>query len=623
MALTVFATGVLSGSLDSRAIAQTAANTGPLLMQPRYSQLKFNRSLNIYEWFYRLNYHKRVGNKLQFFLRENYRTTLQQIAVKDLWKDDQNLVVRFTYPFTTKLAFEASFDSRVLSDPLAGFDNNVTYYSGTTKLHYTPFRNIKLSPQISRQWQTQLARSDQGVGYGLAADVDRFDFNGYSTNLTFFGESDIFPTRKNDDIKFRYMIRRQFYDSTADTLAIIFDRLRRDSFDAFPTGVFIRNLIQSRKGIENKLSYKVGSSSVLYVKNALLSTSFKVNNIKSSSPDLQKEDAGFESRHSLNLKMKKSKWVGNVGWNFRLRTRDDKRKLDRTPDPFGRFPTVGFDSEDKLVELNTHSGYALSSADSLGFFAAVSKFQYDTSDTTNPNDHDFVRWQVSFSHAHTFNKTLHLIWTGGAFLNHFVFISGRFSSGNNWERIFQLTPEVVFQPQRQWYFKQKFIVRAKYQTYDFDDAETSNRNIVNRQFIVSNISHFPFPGNMSAELSVDLELAEQGRLFYSRWRQNLALSWRNREIRFMLKKRLHSGMNISVGGSYFNQKRWQHNLNSKGDLDKKLQTMHTNWGPIVQVMYQPHPSMEVLFLGNIQFVNSFRRRTETINNFDVNVNWFF
>lgn len=603
--------------------AQQAVGPAAVFLQPRFSRLTFNQDLNIFEWFYSLNYHKRLGGKLRFRVREDYRTTLQRISSKDLWKDDQNLVFNLAYPLGKKLSIESVFESHVLSDPLAGFNNNVTFHSGGGRLHYFPRPNIDLSARASSQWQTQLEQSDQGFGYGLSANVDPFDFSGYRSDLSLLGERAVFPNRTNEDVKLRYRIRRRFYESTADTLTILFDRLRRDSFDADAAGVFVRNLTQSSKGFDNRLSYKISSSAVLFVKNALMSTSFKVNNFKGEVSDLLKEDAGFESRHALRLRVQKSRWFGSLGWDFRLRTRDDKRQLDRTPDPFGRFATVGFDSEDKLVGLNALGGFAVNSSDSLGWFASVSKFQYDTSDTTNPNDHDHIRWQATFSHRHRFSTALFLIWRGSAFLNHFVFISRKFSSGNNWERIFQLTPEIVYIPAKNLYFKQSFTVRAKYQTYDFDDPETSNRNIVNRQFVLTHVSRFPLFAELQAEVNANFELAEQGRLFYNRWRQNLALSWRNQEVRLMLKKFFSPGWSVAAGGSFFNQKRWEHRINSEGVFEKKLQTSHTNWGPVAEVLYKPGGSVEILFLGNIQFVNSSRRTVNTIKNINLNLNWFF
>jgi len=604
-------------------VAAQATNPVFTPVQPRYSRLRFSQSINIFEWLYRLNYNKNISKRFRFSLKEDFRTTLQKITDRDLWKDDQSLAVRFVSTLSDRITFVSAIDSRLLSDPLAGFDNNVTFNSAQARLNYLPRSNVRISPAVSAQWQRQLEQSDQGFGFGLSADVDRFRFDDYTSDLSFVGERSIFPRRTNDDIRLRYTVRREFYESTADTLSIVLDRLRRDSFDADGSDIFVRSLTQSKKGVENRLSYRLGPAAVLYARNAVMSTLFKVNNLKDIANELQKEDSGFESRHSLVVDIHKARWFSRFGWHFRSRTRTDKREIDRTPDPFGRFATVGFDSEDKLVELTARSGYAVGAADSLGVFAAISKFQYDTSDTLNPNDHDQVRWQFSFSHRHTFGEALYLLWSGTAFLNHFVFISGKFSSGNNWERVFQLSPEVVFRPARDVYFSQRFTVRAKYQTYDFDDPAISNRNIVNRQFIVSHVSRFPLFRNMQAELSVDFELAEQGKLFYSRWRQNLALSWRNQEVQLMLKRRFHSGFSISAGGSVFNQKRWRHKLNADGELERELQTSHTNWGPVLEMAYRPRAGVEVMFLGNIQVVNSSRRDTETINNFDVNVNWFF
>ena len=255
--------------------------------------------------------------------------------------------------------------------------------------------------------------------------------------------------------------------------------------------------------------------------------------------------------------------------------------------------------------------------------ASASKFQYSTSDTTNPNDHDQQKWQITFSHAHIFNEDLKIAWGASAFLNHFVFISKKFSSNNNWERNFQLTPEIIYTQGNRFYFRQRFTVRAKYQTYDFDEPETSNRNIVNRQFIINTFSVYRFSPKSRFEISANYELAEQGRFFYDLWRQTLALSWRNSEVQLFYKHKIGSQIYLSTGGSFFRQIRWEHKIKSDGKTEKIIKDKHTNYGPSIELSYRPNNSLEINFLGNIHFANSSRKKTDTINIFDINLNWFF
>lgn len=610
-------------------LAQSSADFVSSAFYPKYSKLRFSQDLNIYEWLYSFRFQKLLNDRLWFNIEEGFHTTLQSISTNDRWKDDQNLKLTFSYPFSKRVSIGTEMMSHVLSDPLAGFDNDVTFHGGTAKLVYQPTAQIYIAPELSSKWQTQLDKSDQGYSYGLNANINNVDLYGYENDLLFQGEQDFFPQRKNEDFKIRYQIERQFYQSTADTVTIFFDRLRRDSFGQ--TGlnpdsslVFIRNLVQSNRGFENRLSYELaGSSTVLFLTNSIRSTSFKVINFQPDTEDLRKDDSGFESQHSATLSTAGPSWFGNLGWNYRFRTRDDNRPSEATPDPFGRHPSVGFDTKDVLVGLNMRSGLRLDHSDSVGVFASVSKFRYETTDTLNPNDHDQIRWQFTFSHAHKFDPSLRLVWRGSVFLNHFVFISSKFSSGNNWERIFQLMPTVVFQPNSDLYFEQRFIVRAKYQTYDFDDPETSNRNIVNRQFIVSNSSNFALTSRTWMQVALNFELAEQGKLFYDLWRQRLALSWRNHEIKVLFRHRVGRNLTVAPGGKLFQQTRWEHRLNAEGNFQRRVQDKHTNWGPIVQIAYRPSPKLEFIFLGNIQMVNSSRQNSEQINNFDVNLNWFF
>ncbi len=592
-------------------------------LPPQFTRLSFSQKLNIYEWNYLLNFSKTVDDRLRFGIKEDFSTTLQSISSRDLWKDTQTLTMSLDYPFSSTVSLGAEVFSHILTDPLTGFDNDVKFHSGTASLTYTPTPGVQISPSVSSRWQTQQQQSDQAFGYGLSANISEFEFYGYRSELSLNGEQDQFPERRNQDFSVRYRIQRQFYESTADTLILFVNRLRRDSFDSGVTGLFVRNLTQTNKGVENRLSYRIDDNTTLYLNSVLKSSGFRVNNFRQDSTDVRKDDSGFESRHALNVNHKRGRWHSRLQWISQFRSRDDNRPRQTSPDPFGRFPTVGFDTEETLVTLNMNNGFRLSRTDSLSLFASVSKFKYETSDTTNPNDHDQIKWQVTFSHSHQFNADLRLTWRASAFLKHFVFISSKFSGGNNWERNFQLSPEIVYSPDGPFTFRQRFTVRAKYQTYDFDDPVTSNRNIANRQYIVTNRSRYALTANDRIEFGFNIELAEQGKLFYDLWRQRLALSWRNAEIQLLHRHSFGSSWQLASGGSFFRQTRWEHRLNPQGERQKNIKDRHTNFGPVVELSFRPSQTLQVLFLGNIQFSKSSRRNTETINNFDLNVNWFF
>lgn len=600
--------------------------TSPLqsgAMPPQYSQLEFNQDLNIYNWIYTLKYQKLLSNGLTVNLSEQYQSTLQSISFQDRWKDTQDFALLLTYPVTSSLTVKSEFQSHILSDPLAGFDNDVTFYSGAAGIIYQPTRNMLLAPTVSSKWQTQVEQNDQGFGFGLDARLFNLEFDGYHSDLSLLAERDFFPERTNEDFRLRYEVNRQFHESTADTLRIFFDRYRRDSFDVDQSGIFVRNLSQTNRGLENRLRYRIARDASVLVRNALSSSTFRVRNFKSSELDIRKDDAGFESRNSVQFELQKTRWFGNVNWSFRTRSRDDRRPQDSVRDPFGtRHPSLGFDTDETFTKLDLRTGFKVSESDSLGLFASASRFQFDTSDTTNSNDHDQLQWQVTFSHSHLFGQTLRLVWQGSVFLKHFVYISGQFSGGNNWERVFQLNPQLVYQPSERFLFRQGFTVRAKYQTYDFDDPETSNRNIVNRQFVLGNVTRYSFSDATALEFGMNLELAEQGKLFYDLWRQRLALSWQNQELRLALRHRIDRKFLLKPGVHLFRQIRWNHKVTPDGTLRKTVRDIHTSLGPILEILYRPGRAVEFEFFGNVQWINSSGRPTEHLN-FDVNLNWFF
>ncbi len=626
---------------------------------PKFTKVGFSRNLNVFEWNYRLNYQKQIDKKIRFQIREEFRSTLQRVFSGDNWKDDQNFDVGLHFPITQKIQVSTSFNSKILIDPLdnttnpatatrvyrrtglplipheiryrdpndqAGvserFDNDFTSTSSKVEAKYKPLSKLTISPSTTLKWQTQLEQKDQGYGFGLDVDIDKFYLDKSQNDFSLSGQFVSFPQRKNHDLHIKYRIERQFYESTADTLNIVVDRLRRDSFGLEGNQLFVRNLTQTNRGFENRLSYRIAKDATVFLNNALYSTSTRINNLKSDEKKLKKDDTGFESNNSFRFSYAKPTWFTNVGWESSIKSREDNRE-DKTPDPFGHNPTIGFNTETALVKLSGIVGVRISEKDSIGATASVSKFQYETTNETNPNDHDQQKWQFTLAYSHQFSEDLKLVWQASAFLNHFVFISGNFSSGNNWERNFQLSPQIIYEPNSKFYFKQRFTVRSKYQTYDFDQQEISNRNSVNRQFLIKNNSAYRLSHHNRIEFAFNYEFAEQGKFFFDLWRQTLALSWQGIKTQLLYKHRFNNGLNFSTGANIFHQTRWQHKQKTSGETEKSIQSEHTNYGPKFEISYKPDNKMEVALSGNVQISKPHQRESEYIQNYDINLNWFF
>jgi hypothetical protein len=594
----------------------------PQSLFPLDTRLSFRQELNIYEWAYALDFRKALSKRLSIDVTERFQSTLQTIQTRDLWKDSQAVTMGFKYTLSSQFSLEPYFVSRILNDELAGFDNDVRYNSANAKLGFQVSPHLRVAPEIAGKWQTQLQRSDHGLGYALTADLVGWHVEGSQNDLSFYGMYDSFGLRKNGDLNLQYKLQRQFYEATADTLVIFFDRLRRDSFDLDGDSLFVRNLTQSRRGLRNALSYRLGSHATFYMRNRLATSSFQINHNYDTRKEQRKDDQGFESDNRLGIAVNIARWFNTLSYTYRYQTRDDLRD-DTTPDPFSKHPSVGFDTKDILVGIELRSRYHAGSADSLGLYTSVSKFEYTTTDSVNRNDHDQIRWQTTFAYRHRFSPVLSLVCRASAFLSHFVFVDRKLSSNNNWERVIQLVPEIIYHPSANFYSRQIFVVRSKYQTFDFDEAATSNRNITNRYFIFANQTKFAVFNHAWMDVTLDLELAEQGRLFIGEWKQTLALSWRNYEVQAFYRYRLTPNLVISPGGHFYRQVRWQHQVNAEGQASKTVESRHTNFGPVIEISYRPSPALQFVFYGNIQRVKSSQRSADNIHIFDVNLNWYF
>lgn len=603
------------------------------------TSLSFSQELNIYSWQYRFFYGRNINKTLYFRLNESFNSSVQETFSKKLWKDEQFLNIGLNHLFSKHWSAAYSLNSTIFSDKLANFDNDVALHSATAKFSYAPHSKINLFFGNVLKMQSQLSQKDHGVGFSVGGSADELDLNGFRNTLALTNSQNYFPERTNSDFQLTYRASRQFSELTADTLILFNNRLVRESYDSFVapdtiinqfssdtliakrTDFSIRQLRQIKRGVENRLSYPLGRNTIFHMKNGVSSNIYQVSN--DASPLKQRDDFGFESGNAIAIAYRSDSSRVLFNWHYRYRARDDNRPREVKPDPFGRFPSVGFNTEDALTGMALLAGKWLSHSDSLGLYVSLNKFQFKTTDVVNPNDHDQLKWQATFSHTHLFSQALKIKWELSSYLKHFVFISRKYSGDNNWNRSLRLSPEIVYRPGSFFFFRQKFSVNAKYQTFDFDDEATSRRNLVNRQFMMHTSLFLTVSPNRRIETDFILELAEQGKLFYNSWKQTLSFSWRNIEIQAMLRQFIGNSMKVGCGASVFDRTRWQYYNTSDGSLKKSVMATHINWGPKFEMIYQAARRLDLVLLGRVQFINSSRSQANSIRNINLNINWLF
>ncbi len=585
--------------------------------------LGFRQEFNTYLWTAHASLDQQVTDNVRFAIFENFRTSMLRIASEgDRWKDDQNLGVRMSYLISSKLSATAQLKSIVFLDKQSGFNNDVRSHSGTVGVAYALDPRIGGALSLGPKWDSRYNQNDRGLTFYVDAHAVNMNLGGYDNNLLFALGEDRYDRRTNSNLMATYHVSRQFSKGAADSLNIFISNQRRDNYVSIVGDVESQR--ENVKGAKNVLFYDVGAGVNLSLATQLEFKNVEVLQYGETSVQRRRKRNDQRFANDLGVRINREKLRGRVDLSYWIQEQRYDIDVSNADRPFSaRVAFVTPDNSSSRLMLATFLKSAVSARDSLSTYVSVSKYQYDTPDTTNFDDRDELRINTRATWSHTFDAWLRFELLAGVNLYHMVYIFGERSADNNWNRIFMLRPTIVYQPVERFRLHQSFEVLANYVDYDFEDPDVQTRSFVFRKFAMTDSLFWRLTSRTALLLDYRLQLEENGQLYWDKWSEKVIvdritqwahLSWRYTVGEYFI---------LQPGYTIYSRDEWRYKDIIRGAQRRERAGTYISHGPMLRLRYAPGPKVRV-------HVNATRYKVEYndqadsfINNIEVNVRWVF
>ncbi|MFA6457462.1 MAG: hypothetical protein WCW40_11625, partial [Bacteroidota bacterium] len=439
--------------------------------------LRFERNVNTYFWNAYAQYLLTTGD---FFLRlnDNFTSTFIKSQFSS-YRDEQNFSISTAKKISGPFAAAVEAQSFVLSDNQNLGSSNAGIHSGAVGITFQPSRRFFITPMIGSRFDKQQLQNDHGVNYRLSTEGDSLEFNEYRAGFSGRLNHSDMGNRQYSNNQASVHIATEFARGSTDSIQVRWLMNRNDFYvpadsniiNAFGTSLNIRARTERLWGVQNILAYEIGAGYSaqldLNIESRTILNGFKYKalSVLSAIP-FNTTVQEFRLEGGLSLQYLSSETFASAG--FQLGERNEKHLLDRiegVDEPFQESRARQESRLDNNAYRNSLSSFIthhISSNDDLHFSGSVSLVQYDTPDTINTDDRDELLVNLSLRETHWFSTVFSASVTTEATIAHLVYLSREKSANNNWNRIFRLQPEMVYQPDRSFRMFNAFEVLANY-----------------------------------------------------------------------------------------------------------------------------------------------------------------
>lgn len=584
--------------------------------------LGFRQEFNTYLWNGDFSATHNLGNRWQFLMQEQYRTSMLQVqSDEDKWTDDQSLRLGLMFELLPSIIFQANLSSVVFLDKQSGLGNDFRTHWGSCGLTIIPLDRLVANLKAGPKLDSHFARNDRGLSYSLDMTASNFQWDGYDNSLHLALGEDRFAIRRNNDFNIDYNVQKEFVPGTSDSLRVYSLNRRRDNY-ASALGD-IESLREDLKGFDNMLSYKVAGGVQLNINSTLQYRDVQVLSYSGDAQERQRKRSDQIYNNGLVLFAARGPFHGTTNFSYSTQQQRYDIKVNNSNLPFSqRTAFVAPDNKSGRLFLSTDLTAALGRADSLSAYFSVSRYQYDTPDTSNFDDHDELRINSRMTYRHRLNPNLTFELQAGVNLYHLVYIFGERSADNNWNRIFRLEPSVDYFPSARFRLKQSFEVLANYVDYDFEDQNVLTKSFVFRKFAIDDSLRWSLSRRSTMTVDYRLQLEENGQLSWEQWTERILVTRQSHWSRALLNYSATARLGIALGYSYYLRYEWQHKIDSFGIERKEKNLAFASYGPILRFWYVSSNRLRLTLDSARQAVDSGSQKRYYINTIDLRLNWY-
>lgn len=560
------------------------------------ASISLDKSLDTYHWTGLAAYDNIFGPwSMQF--REQFLSMLINTDPQ-LIRDEQTLNLFLKHRVTDRFQSAFQVSSYSLSDNQnvgIGSASSQAFYAGA---EFEPLERLALLPMLGYRFDNQLDQHDRGVSYQLGIASDSLAYGGYRTSLNGKMEYDKLDPRAAETRNVSLVIDKDFFEQTRNALRVQYSRNRRDFYDAADT------TIQRQYGVSNNIETRTDDSYAFsdildYSLGREMLLSFQGNVVsREVTRGLRYEDLTNPRRPTLGMTISELTFDGGVQANYTpggflsgsLKFFYQERDEEHAIQPEQNELTVVSDSLSRVEERkNNHArrtilalnlGMAPSHVDSVALSATTTLLHYDTPIALNDDQRDELRYILSLTAMHRFNRYLNIRLLAEADLTHLVYLLATRSADNTWNRIFRLSPRLAYVSGGGVSSVNTFEVLANYTVYDFEYSVSPIRSFAFRQFGFVDSTRVELTRRLAVEWFSQIRLYERGELHWQEFSEQPLNYFEDKTYigtaQYLFRERLV----FSLGIRYFSQSRFSYQ-GTERQLDSFLRSI----GPITGVRW--------------------------------------
>ena len=603
------------------------------------NQTIFWHDIEIFNWQTRINYQKSLFSKWEIEAAEDLSSALQQQSRGDVWKDDQygSLRLRRSLPRgwvetrATSKIFRDDFTNSTQQSALGFHNNDFSLSRLELRSELLLANRLRVAPGAGYRWENILNRNDYGPHGELGMALLPVVWSDYTHQLEAEAQIDRTSDRRNDDLGLSYSVSRQFENNASDSLFVRYDHYRRENYFADPLALFVDLQSRDTRSVENRLQYAF-SGWQMQLRTGIRDIEVDVarRQIDSATPasEVSRFDhQDFEVDHEAVLTQQARSMRHEIALTY-----SQRHRTYRIPDSLRahqfirRYASEGYDSDDWDLVLAHRWTWQIGAKDSLRWYGRAVRRAHDTGNQLDPNDYDQLQFQASLLYEHRFDAYFRIRWQSRAYLEHQVYLKSNLSGDNRWMRIWQLSPQVLFDPHPAISLRPSFGVRATFIDYDFPEAVSNRKSIIFRDFFIADSMTARLTPTTTASLQYKFALEERGLLDWDRWLQSPQIDIHRTWVALRFMHQLARQLTFAPGVSYYHESNWKFNLRPGEGIAKSYSNGRSIVSPTLEVSYIRPPHVVITFRGRRQM--SYRIepgdqwiRSGNIDTFHLIVQW--
>ena len=516
------------------------------LFDPIYSQssknpnendleLKFNKFNITWNWQNYFDY-QYSNEKYGFYLEDTYNSNLISPS-KDIknWRDE-NKFDGFFYRKLTNIELGIYTNSWIFSDRQTRSNVLFGNHNLGFKTKYTPVSKFTISPYTGYQHDQNKSNNDSGWDVGLESEYDSFALDDYRGSFEGELDYDLYPNRQNSKQGVQLNFETKFSPVTTDSIKTYYKN--SDKLYYSPNGDQLLNVKLEEKYLHNYFEYRYSSVSLLTLQTILSSK----NLYDESRSNTNRDELKIENRLGINYIL--SDLILNFGFDTFQET------LDNTG--------LNTDSDALQSNIKLSALYNISPNDIINLKFNLTKYQYDTPDSTlNNDDRDELRIIGGIEYNRSFSPVLN--FGIEAYINFFhqIYIFKERSANNNWNRIFRLSSFIEYSDNN---FNNtlKNEILANYTVYDFEDLYSQSPSYIFRKYILEDSMSYKILPRLITGFKGKYEFEDKGSFFKSKFAQQILQSTESIYVDVFLRFKNIYLLDFDSGIAFYNRNDWRH-----------------------------------------------------------------